>query len=261
MEMSKYRIVIPGTVTGLSIFAGIFAIFYCFDDSCTDAIPTIACWLVIFAAMIDGLDGKVARLTKSSSEFGIQFDSIADVITFGTATSVILYRGVFMKLAKDNPLFFIFPLLFLVCGAVRLARFNVTATTGAKSGFSGLPIPAGAGAMVALLLFFDWAGEAGIEIPELILLRITVGCTIVISFLMVSTLHYETSFGFFFSGWKKHIFRSLVLVGFVVVMALEPRLSFFGVAYFYVLYGLAENVKTRLIRGEPDSETIELEEE
>jgi CDP-diacylglycerol--serine O-phosphatidyltransferase len=260
MEMSKYRIVIPGAVTSLSIFAGIFAIYFCFGSTYAESIPSISCWLVIFAVVIDGLDGKIARLTKSSSEFGIQFDSMADIITFGAAVSAILYRSAYMKLAQENPLFFAFPLFFLVCGAVRLARFNVTAGTKAKDAFTGIPIPAAAGAVVSLLLFYTWMDDTGFSVPEDVLLRITSCCTVVVSFLMVSTLRYETFFGFFFTTWKKHFIRSLVLAGLVVVLALEPRLSFFGVAYFYVLYGIVENIKSRLRDG-PDPEPIQLEEE
>lgn len=260
MEMSKYKIVIPGAVTSLSIFAGMFAIFFCLNESAAASYPVVSCWLVLFAAILDGLDGKVARLTRSSSEFGIQFDSMADIITFGTATSVILYRSFFMKLVQENPLFFAFPMLFLVCGAVRLARFNVTATTKAKSGFTGMPIPVAASTMVSLLLFFNWAEEQGLFIPDHILLRVTAGCVVVVSLLMVSTIHYDTFFGFLFNDWRKHWFRSIVWLVLIVVLFIHPALSFFVIAFFYLFYGIVESIRERT-KEDPEQDTIEIQEQ
>src|SRR3989339_847285 len=187
MDVSKYRIVLPGTITGVSILAGLFAIFFVIIGRDKNGYYTLSCWLIIFAGIFDGLDGKVARLTRSSSEFGIQFDSIADVITFGTAASVVLFKQAFAERVADSPAYYLVPIIFLLCGAIRLARFNTTATTGAKKCFYGLPIPAAASAIMGLFLFF-YALENiyGLSLSDEFKTRVTVFYTLLVSCLMVS---------------------------------------------------------------------------
>ncbi|OGJ93718.1 MAG: CDP-diacylglycerol--serine O-phosphatidyltransferase [Candidatus Raymondbacteria bacterium RifOxyC12_full_50_8] len=271
MNIRKYKIAIPSMLTSISILAGIMAIFICIDG--TRENYSLACWLIIMAAVIDGLDGKVARLTRTSSEFGIQFDSIADVITFGAAATAVLFRSIFLDRVGSNPIFYVFPVIFLICGAVRLARFNITATTGKKTGFTGLPIPTAAGALMSLLLIFTWMDNAGngawlaawlahkgIAVPDDLKLRITIGYLVVVSFLMVSLVKYPTSFGFFFNDIRGHKIRSFINALLVVILFIYPSVTFFLVSVFYIAYGFATSTQDPVQdNGETEKLTIDVQ--
>jgi CDP-diacylglycerol--serine O-phosphatidyltransferase len=261
MNIKKYKIVIPSMVTSISITCGIFAIFFCLHENTKGLYHTIPCWLIIVAAFMDLVDGKVARLTRTSSEFGIQFDTIADVITFGTATSVILYKNIFIHYIAKNPVFFLFPIVFLICGAIRLAKFNISATTKSKSGFTGLPIPGAAGALVSILLFFNWMDNHDYFIPQEIILRIIIFYTILVSFLMVSTLRCETFIDFFFGDLKKHIIRSIINTGIVILLFIYPSLAFFAVSAFYILYSIAGGLRGLSKFKKSDNGKIQLQED
>jgi CDP-diacylglycerol---serine O-phosphatidyltransferase len=268
VDIKKYKIVLPSMITSASILCGLFAIFLSINNLEDNGWYTVSCWLIILASIIDGLDGKVARLTKTSSEFGIQYDSIADVITFGVATSVVLFKQIYLAQVDANPVFYIFPMLYLLCGAIRLARFNTTATTGAKNCFYGLPIPTAAGAIVSLMLFFHWVEQNPHPIPGLSLsilpfsdgtvLRITSLYTVLVSFLMVSLIKYDVSGYFFFGEIKKHWFRSIMNVLIVLMVFFYPSLAFFLMAVFYIFYGLGRLV-TGLWNKKEDDEQVETE--
>ena len=241
MNIVRYKIVIPSMITTISILCGVFAVYSCLSQTPKDAY-TLACWLIIFAAIIDGLDGKVARMTKTSSEFGIQFDSIADVITFGVAATAVLYKAMFINYVRTNPIFYFFPTFFLICGAIRLARFNITASTKGKSGFVGLPIPTAAGALVSLMLFFYWMSKHGFYIPETVQLRVAVFYTLLVSVLMVSQVKYDVSYNFFFGEIRRHLFRSTVNGLIFILLFVYPSLAFFAVSSFYILYGIVRGL-------------------
>lgn len=143
----------------------------------------LAGWLIILAGVLDGLDGRIARLTNSSSEFGKEYDSLADVVSFGVAPAILAYQWGLRGLGRWG---WAAAFLFLVAGSVRLARFNVKAHTGDRRFFTGLAIPAGAGAPTVLVLIH----------PEPVLERSLAmglwGFVLVISLLMVSTLPYRS---------------------------------------------------------------------
>jgi len=265
VDIKKYKIVLPGMITSASILCGLFAIFLAINNLEDNGWYTVSCWLIILASIIDGLDGKVARLTNTSSEFGIQYDSIADVSTFGVATSVVLFKQIYLTQIDANPIYYVFPVLFLLCGAIRLARFNTTATTGAKNCFYGLPIPTASGAVVSLMLFFHWVEQNPHPIPGLSLqilpfsegmvLRIASIYTVLVSFLMVSLIKYDVSGYFFFGEIKKHWFRSIMNVLIVLTLFVYPSLAFFLMGVFYVFYGLVRFFTGLLNRKEGEEET------
>lgn len=248
MDIKKYKIALPSLITSISILCGLFAIFLAIGGHEDGGWFTTSCWLIIIAAITDGVDGKVARLTKTSSEFGIQYDSIADIITFGAAASVVIFKQMYLAQVEAAPIYYIFPVLFLLCGAIRLARFNVTATTGAKQCFYGLPIPTAASGMMALFLFFHWVEQTPNPIPGLpiqltpfaeeTVLHITTLYLVLVSLLMVSLIKYDISGRFFFGDIKKHWFRSLINLCIVGVLFFYPSLAFFLISVFYIFYGL-----------------------
>src|SRR5574342_132788 len=144
---------------------------------------------IFLAIFFDAFDGRVARMTKTQSDFGVQLDSLADVISFGAAPALLVYKWALAPLGLAG-IFVAFA--FAACGALRLARFNVLAARGEKGSsrfFVGLPIPLAAGAIVALVIAhyrqFGSTTNATTHVPVAFVV-------VLLSFLMVSTVRYRT---------------------------------------------------------------------
>ena len=169
--------VLPALFTVGNIFCGYLSLDFALKGSFATAAA-----LVFVAAFLDGIDGRVARMTRTTSAFGEQLDSLADVVSFGVAPSFLVYRW---GLASFDRLGLAVSFLFLVCGACRLARFNVQVHVVDKRFFVGLPIPAAAGTLAGLI----WAlSESPAEEVKAAFLPVTV----LLSFLMVSTFRYRS---------------------------------------------------------------------
>ncbi len=217
-----------------------------------------ACYFVMMGGICDAFDGKVARLVKSTSDFGIEFDSLADVITFGAAPSVMmymLYKNVYINrypgledLGHLTLLFSFFPLLF---AGIRLARFNselVDPTV--KGAFSGLPSPAAALTIVSFVFYeFEQYGQ----IKHFRWLTIT---SLVVSYLMISRIEYQ-GFPIMFKKGENFVKRNLKILGVVLFVVLIVKLKMsllFPVMVIFVLSGLVMNV---IEKAKRDDEEIE----
>ncbi|RXZ82720.1 CDP-diacylglycerol--serine O-phosphatidyltransferase [Paenibacillaceae bacterium] len=219
---------IPNLITVGNLFLGIVAIILVFNER-----PDLAAIMVIIAMLLDGLDGRVARALNAQSEFGKELDSLSDVISFGVAPAFIMYVVAFQEMMPAAA--WIVTALFPICGALRLARFNVI--SGTPGYFIGLPIPAAGGVLSTLALFYE-------DIPVAVLLA----STVVLSYLMVSNIKYP--------NFKKvGIPRgSIWVIPVVVVIAVGLGLIFsehlskiiFVPLVIYALYGLKKNVSRRL---------------
>ena len=175
------RVAVPSFFTLLNLLCGFLAL-----TQVANAAFVLACWLIVLAAFFDLLDGVMARLTGADSPFGVQLDSLSDIVSFGVAPSFLLYGYV---LDTFNPLGMIVAALPALCGAVRLARYNMTADEGDKEGFEGLPIPGQAIAVVALVLAAEnstWDGRFALES-----LRVVLPVVVVLSGLMVSSIRFD----------------------------------------------------------------------
>jgi len=146
----------------------------------------LACWLIVLAGFFDLLDGIMARLTDTDSPFGVQLDSLSDIVSFGVAPSFLVYGYV---LKDFDPLGMIVAALPALCGAVRLARYNVTSDDTDKESFEGLPIPGQAIALVALVLAAETSAWGGLF--ALNSLRVALPVVIVLSGLMVSSIRFD----------------------------------------------------------------------
>jgi CDP-diacylglycerol---serine O-phosphatidyltransferase len=178
--MKITRTVVPSIFTALNIFCGFLSIIFASQGQFT-----IAAWIIIAAALFDSLDGIMARMTRSSSQFGVELDSLADVVSFGAAPSFMVYQ-VFLRTIE--PWGILIAALPVVLGAIRLARFNVQLIGFDKDYFNGLPIPMQAITVCAFILQFGEEniglnGLAGAELAALV---------VVLSFLMVSHVKYDT---------------------------------------------------------------------
>jgi len=170
--------ILPTLFTLGNVFCGFLAM-----EVSTHGAFDKACMLLFLAAILDGLDGRVARLTGSTSAFGEQLDSLSDVISFGMAPAFIVYRW---ALSDFDRLGLTVSFLFLVCGACRLARFNVQIHVVDKRFFVGLPIPSAAGALIGLIWVLP--DPLPTERAKAVFLLVT----LVLSYLMISTIKYRS---------------------------------------------------------------------
>ncbi|WP_240421592.1 CDP-diacylglycerol--serine O-phosphatidyltransferase [Paenibacillus periandrae] len=216
---------LPNIFTIGNLFLGIIAIILVFNKQ-----PDLAAIMVIIAMLLDGLDGRVARALNVQSEFGKELDSLSDVISFGVAPAFIMYVVAFTELNAATA--WIATAAFPICGALRLARFNVIAST--PGYFIGLPIPAAGGVLCTLALFHN-------ELNTFVLVL----STLLLSYLMVSTVKYPN---FKKMGIpKKAIWITPVVVIIAVVVAIQfpGTLSkmIFVPLLLYALYGLKKNAE------------------
>lgn len=221
---------IPSLFTVGNLFLGIISIMFVFNEK-----YDLAAIMVIVAMLLDGLDGRVARALNAQSEFGKELDSLSDVISFGVAPAFIMYVVAFQDMNASG---WIVTSIFPICGALRLARFNVVAAT--PGYFIGLPIPAAGGVLSTLALFHGKIFNAHVD--SIILLF----STLLLSYLMVSTVKYPN---FKKVGIPKSaIWITPILVVGVVILAYKlPELSsklIFVPLLLYALYGLKKNVKS-----------------
>lgn len=175
---------LPNILTTMNLCCGFWAMTLCLDGT-PDALIK-ACCLVILAAVFDTLDGRVARWAKVSSKFGVELDSLADLLSFGAAPAFIAYTYGLRELGAPGRLV---AMAFATCGALRLARFNVGSQDEKPASayfFTGSPIPAAAGLIVALLLYVLVPGK---PLPP----EILAGFMIYASIMMVSTFPYPSA--------------------------------------------------------------------
>ena len=238
INLRKAMFVLPNLFTVSSIFLGFNALTLCAGDA-TPVQLYQAALSVFFAMFFDAFDGRVARMTKTQSDFGVQLDSLADVVSFGAAPALLVYKWALAPLGFLG-LFVAFA--FAACGALRLARFNVLAARGDKGSsrfFVGLPIPLAAGTITALVIAhykeFGAATDAATRAPVAVVV-------LLLSFLMVSTVRYRTFKDVHISRKSLSIFAVLVVVGLAVGIA--TRASFVLVVYMgaYLAMGIAESV-------------------
>ncbi|MBB6675020.1 CDP-diacylglycerol--serine O-phosphatidyltransferase [Cohnella nanjingensis] len=221
---------IPSLFTVGNLFLGVLSIIMAFNDRADGA-----ALLVIIAMLLDGVDGRVARALNAQSEFGKELDSLSDVISFGVAPAFIMYQAAFTNVSPA--LAWIITAIFPICGALRLARFNVI--EGVPGYFIGLPIPAAGGVLATLALFHN-----DLRVSLLLI------STLALSFLMVSSLKYP--------NFKKLGLPKAAVWAVPLVVAAAVTLAFMFpraipkfillMLLFYALWGLKKNVE-RLIPG------------
>jgi CDP-diacylglycerol--serine O-phosphatidyltransferase len=236
MKWHKLMFVLPNAFTVSSIFCGFYAITLC-SNSPTPQQLYSAALAIFFAIFFDGFDGRVARLTRTQSDFGVELDSLADVISFGVAPALLVYKWALGPLGLAG-MFVAFA--FATCGALRLARFNVMSqrkVPGSSKFFTGLPIPLAAGMLISLVIAYHHAGLTTVQAPVPVAVLVSV-----LSLLMVSTIRYRTFKDVRLSKKSAMVFFAVIAAGIAVATQMRP--SFVLVAYFsaYLLLGLAEEV-------------------
>jgi CDP-diacylglycerol--serine O-phosphatidyltransferase len=173
--------ILPNLITSGSLFCGMLAIFETFG---ANGDPRNACWLIVLAAILDVFDGAIARLTKSASAFGMHLDSLADLVAFGVAPALMAYHAY----GEDTPR--LAPTvcsLYALCGALRLARFNVQAAREERKSFLGLPIPGAALGVTGMVWVLSVSPDTS---NAVIFARVCPPVMVVLAYLMVSNFTY-----------------------------------------------------------------------
>ncbi len=221
--MHKGIFILPNLFTSASLFCGFYSMLRTLqEDFYTAAV------LILVSGLLDGLDGKIARFTNTTSRFGVEYDSLSDVIAFGVAPGLLVFSW---ALEPFGRLGWLAAFLFVVCGALRLGRYNVQINTVETRYFSGLPIPAAAGLIATVILVYYKLGDTGVSKHFVILVA-----TYILAFLMVSTVKY---YGFKdIELFRRKPFRWLVIAILVIIaMAYEPEYALFSLILLYVVSG------------------------
>ncbi len=225
--MKKGVYVLPNLITMGNIFCGFYAIV-----AVLKGVHEYAAIAILIAGIFDGLDGWVARMTNSASRFGIEFDSLADILSFGIAPALLIYSWNLMSVGRVG---WSAAFLFLLCGALRLARFNVQFNNSESKHFTGLPIPGAAG-MIASLIILHHHLHLGKPEPLLIILL-----TYLLAFLMVSNIKYHSLKEVHLK--KRRPFGILVAASLLLfILTAEPQLMLTILFALYILSGIVESI-------------------
>jgi CDP-diacylglycerol--serine O-phosphatidyltransferase len=223
-QLRKGVYLIPSLFTTGNLFCGFFSIISTFNGKYLHAAV-----FIVLAHLLDSLDGSVARLTKTTSQFGVEFDSQADLVSFGVAPGVLVY---YWALVPWGTWGLVAACLYVVCGALRLARFNVQARTVEKKDFVGLPIPGAAEMIAAIVLLYHFLGGAGAANKQIVLLLVIY----TLAGLMVSNFKYLSLKKLDLK--KRYPFRILLSAILLITLTIaEPQIMLFTAILLYTLSG------------------------
>jgi CDP-diacylglycerol---serine O-phosphatidyltransferase len=222
-SLRKGVYILPNLFTTGCLFSGFYGIVATMNGD-----YFLAAWFILVASIFDALDGKVARLTGTTSKFGVEYDSLADLVAFGVAPGLLMYAWALKPFGK---LGWLAAFLYVVCGALRLARFNVQVTTVESKRFVGLPIPAAASMVASCVLFLHHIGGPGTVRKVSVLVLIYV-----LAALMVSNFRYYS-----FKDpelLKRQPFGVLVAAIFIIIVIVaQPYIMFFALFVLYTISG------------------------
>jgi len=224
--MKITRAVVPSLFTVLNMFCGFLSLIH---TSAGDYIS--ASWFIILAAGFDAFDGIMARITKSSSEFGVQIDSLSDVVSFGAAPAFLVYR---LSLAALGSVGVLLSSLVMIFGGLRLARFNVQLTGFDKEYFSGLPIPASAITLASFTLNFYPPGGVLNPVAASLLPYMVVA----LSLLMVSKVRYDTLPRISRRAIRREPWKFLFAVLAVIVVVVTGGSAVFPLLLLFIALGI-----------------------
>ncbi len=240
---------LPNLFTTGGLFGGFFAII-----AASQGRFEAACMAIFIAAVLDGLDGRVARLTNTQSEFGVQYDSLADLISFGMAPAMVMYYWALLALRIDGATLgkigWLAAFLYAACAALRLARFNSQVAVVDKRWFIGLASPAAAGLMASFVWTCERAGWAGADLRFFAL-----GLTVVAGLLMVSRIRY-TSFKGGGRGPRADrvpFIALLAVLAVLIALWIVPAETLLAASVLYALSGPLQGLLRRRRSGGTDA--------
>ena len=222
----KKRAAVPSLFTVGNLFCGFLAIYYIFEGR---LVP--AGWLIIAGAFLDAMDGKVARAMRTPSRFGVEFDSLADICSFGLAPALLIFNYHSRVFNLHDGWGVGLGFLFFLCGALRLARFNAQQKGFDKKNYTGFPIPAASATLVSYVIFsqkvWTWSGS----------LEVSISLTVLLSFLMISSIEYETFPKFSLGSFWNRVKLIYFIAGILLTVWYADG-AFFPLTMTYVLSGV-----------------------
>jgi CDP-diacylglycerol--serine O-phosphatidyltransferase len=219
--------IIPNIVTTANMAAGFYSVIAAIHNEFT-----VAAWAILVAAVFDMLDGRIARLAKATSQFGVEYDSLSDVLSFGMAPAILLYQWTLNPFGRMG---WLAAFLYLACAGLRLARFNVTTSVLSKKYFQGLPTPIAAG-MVATSVIFKAATDWPTNLNNWVL-----GLTLGLASLMVSNIPFPS---FKELNWRARASFGYLMVGVMtmILIAARPEIALFFIGVIYILGSILYSV-------------------
>jgi len=222
--------ILPNLLTLTGMFFGFFSIVASVNGSYEKA-----AWYILYAAVFDMMDGWVARMTRTTSRFGLELDSLSDLVSFGVAPALMMYIWALKPYGRWGA---VGAFLFAACGALRLARFNVQMAGSEKKYFTGLPIPGGAGLLATYVIFHhevigSYPGES-----YLILVMVYVT-----ALLMISTIRFHSVKELNIKDRRPFWILPVALI-ILAAVALHPPVVLFVMAVSYVVWAIIEYILT-----------------
>lgn len=233
---------LPSIITIGNMFCGYACIVFAMQNELVKAAPFIG-----FAIVLDMFDGRIARMTNTTSAFGLELDSLADIISFGIAPVVLAFAWGLSDLGR---LGWAAGFVYLTAAAMRLARFNIQSPTQAdKRFFVGMPSPPAAGVVASTVYLWPYPPNGGPQVVAAVALVLVPGA------LMVSTIRFR-SFKTINFGWSQSYIKLIVVAGLIAFIATEPRVTLVILAYGYLLSAFIEMgiQRLRLNREDPPPE-------
>jgi CDP-diacylglycerol--serine O-phosphatidyltransferase len=227
---------LPNLLTTAGLFCGVFSI-----AQTLNGFYFTAALALIAAQLFDGLDGRVARITKTTSSFGVEYDSLCDLVSFGVAPGLLIYQWALLPWGAWG---WLATATFVCCAAVRLARFNTMIDVVDQGYFMGLPVPVASATLASLVFMYNYLGKWGLPDKHIALLLVTYTLAV----LMVSSLPYP-SFKKLNLHRRQPIWALVVAIVFLQVLVAQYELVLFCGAMMYLLSGPAIAI-TRLMRGQ-----------
>jgi CDP-diacylglycerol---serine O-phosphatidyltransferase len=223
IRIKKGIYVLPNLFTTASLFAGFYSIIASVQEK-----YFVAAVAILVSLVFDGLDGRIARFTNTTSKFGAEYDSLADLIAFGVAPSLLAY---IWAMSSDGKIGWLAGFLFVACGALRLARYNIQIGIIESKVFNGLPIPAAACVIATTVIFFDFIGIEGKYHNSYLTYFV-----ILLSLLMVSSIKYYS-----FKNMKLYARMPfalfLIVVGILLFIYYKPEIMAFVIMVGYATSG------------------------
>lgn len=222
---------LPNLFTTAALFSGFYSIIAAMNGNFTHAA------VAIFISMVfDGLDGRVARMTRTQSAFGAQYDSLADMVSFGLAPALVAFTWALAPLGKVG---WIAAFIYAVGAALRLARFNTMIGLEDKRYFTGLPSPAAAAIVAGVIWAANDSGITGASLAEVMALLVPI-----VGLLMVSSVKYRSFKDLDLKGRVPFVVLLIAVLAFVIA-ALEPAIVLMGLFCLYGLWGLMGRVSAK----------------
>ncbi len=237
---------LPNLMTTAALFAGFYAVIAGIQGNFE--LGAIA---ILVAMVLDGLDGRIARMTNSCSAFGAEYDSLSDMVSFGLAPALLMFQWILHDFGK---LGWLIAFIYTVAAALRLARFNTQVGVADKRYFQGLPSPVAAGVLAALIWMIESNQLENIAMPVVALVL-----TLVVGLMMVSNIRFSSFKEFNLKG-KVPFMTLLIIVLILVIITWEPPTLLFLIFLTYILSGpivtLVTLKKTRALRKEQRDEGV-----